>query len=434
MLNLRLSLILIAVVLALVVAMLWPAAPVQSNQNPAPGGAALVIVNGTLLDGSGAGPVTNGVVVVVDGRIVAAGPATAIDLPAQAQVIDAAGGTIMPGIINTHVHNTHPAGTRQRFLAAGVTATCDMATKLTDMAQFEQSEAGPGQAAARGFKSGPMITAPEGYPSSHGFAWDYQVADPAEARAAVEDLVGRGADMIKVALEPWQPQEPWPVLGLAEVRAVVETAHQYGLPVRAHVQQATVLDIALDAGVDVIEHTPLPFQEELKLQQLRPDEKLSLADYPELDRQLRRMAEQGTALVPTLNVGTCATHGMPGLETKQRQAMCQFQLEIVGRFQQLGGVVALGNDYGNPGVERGMPVREMELLLAAGLSPLEVIEAGTRHAAQVCGQGSELGTLQPGKLADIIIVDGNPLEDMTVLEQVKLVIKEGQVVYGASEL
>jgi imidazolonepropionase-like amidohydrolase len=114
--------------------------------------------------------------------------------------------------------------------------------------------------------------------------------------------------------------------------------------------------------------------------------------------------------------------------------MCEFQLEIVGRFHQLEGVVAVGNDYGNPGVERGMPLREMKLLLEAGLSPMEVLEAGTRRAAQVCGHGNELGTMEPGKLADIIIVDGNPLEDIEALDRVKWVIKDGQVVGTSNEL
>lgn len=87
----------------------------------------------------------------------------------------------------------------------------------------------------------------------------------------------------------------------------------------------------------------------------------------------------------------------------------------------------MGNDYGNPGVSSGMPLEEMELLQRAGLSPMEVIQAATRHAAYVCGQGDELGTLESGKLADLIVVEGNPLEDLRAMDSVLYVVKGGEV-------
>ena len=101
----------------------------------------------------------------------------------------------------------------------------------------------------------------------------------------------------------------------------------------------------------------------------------------------------------------------------------------VRQFHTLGGVIALANDY-NTGeaIKQGMPLREMRLLLAAGLTPMQVIEAGTRNAAQVCGHGQELGTLEPGKLADIIVVNGDPSADIEVMRQVSVVIKGGQIV------
>jgi imidazolonepropionase-like amidohydrolase len=450
MMNLKIKWVILAGLLALMLMIVWPALPAQSNDispineaagpdDPAQGNLSIVpaeilaITNGMLVDGTGADPIPDGVVVIQDQRILAAGPAGQVAVPAGAEIIDAAGGTIMPGIINAHAHNTQSPDTRYRFLTQGVMATCDLASSAADMAQFEQRYNVKNQAAARGFRTGPMITAPGGYPSSYGFRWDYQVATPTEAQAAVTDLISQGADMIKIALEPWQPQEPWPVLDVERVLAIVETAHRFGVPVRAHVQQAEMLDIALAAGVDAVEHVPLPFSEEIKLKEMARDETLSLADYPQLESQLGRMAGQGVTLVPALNVGTCATHHLPELETEAQRRLCNFQLEIVGRFHQMGGMVALGNDYGNLGVEAGMPLTEMKLLLEAGLSPLEVIRAGTQHAAQVCGHGGELGTLEPGKLADIIVVDGNPLVDLEALIQVNLVIQNGEFVYQVNQ-
>ena len=396
----------------------------QATQLPAD---VLVIINGSVIDGSGHGPIAVGLVAIQGDRILAVGPTADFVVPAEAQIIDAQGRTIMPGIINAHVHNTHSPGTRGRFLAAGVTSTCDMATSLNDMAHFAQTTSEQGQAVARGFKSGPMITAPGGYPD--GFRWDYQVSTPQEATAATNDLLDRGADMVKIALEPGLPHQSWPTLTAEQIEAVVETAHARGAPVRAHVQQASMLDAALQAGVDAIEHVPLPFPEEMKLAQMQPEERLSLSDYPALEQQLRAMVAQNIVLVPTLNVGTCATRGVSALETPQRRHMCDFQLEVVGYYHRIGGMVALGNDYGNIGIERGMPLREMELLLAAGLSPMEVIKAGTHNAAQVCGQTNDLGVLEAGKRADLLILDGNPLNNLYELARISRVIQDGEIAY-----
>ena len=97
----------------------------------------------------------------------------------------------------------------------------------------------------------------------------------------------------------------------------------------------------------------------------------------------------------------------------------------------MGGFVGLSTDWA---AGTGMPLGEMEMLLAAGLTPLEVIEAGTRHAARACGQGGELGTLEPGMLADVIVVDGDPLADLQALSQVVLVIKNGEVAFTSEGL
>ena len=111
--------------------------------------------------------------------------------------------------------------------------------------------------------------------------------------------------------------------------------------------------------------------------------------------------------------------------------------EAVRRFHALGGVVALGNDYGGiPDVQQGMPMTEMGLLLAAGLTPMEVIEAGTRHAAFVCGQGDMLGTLEPGKLADIVVLSENIMtvpEDEILQARVLYTIVGGKMVYNARQ-
>ena len=151
---LRLRRYCIALLLVLLVGIFWPAQLLHSNTssrhfasglshnmlNAGPGPTAtLALINGTVLDGTGAPPLANGVVVVEGKRIVAVGPATQVDIPANAQVVDVAGRTIMPGIINAHVHNTYAATIRQQYLASGVTTTCDLASSLADMPQFGET-------------------------------------------------------------------------------------------------------------------------------------------------------------------------------------------------------------------------------------------------------------------------------------------------------
>lgn len=404
-----------------------PTVPYTATAQPVPADA-LVITNGMVIDGTGADPIPDGIVVIQENRITAVGRAADFSISPQTNVIDTAGGTIMPGIINAHVHALAAPAGRSFFLRRGVTSVCDLGWSLGKIPIFEEDHS-PLGLAARGFSAGPCITAPGGYPGISSLS--YEVATPEEARAAVADLLDRGVDVIKIALEPGNPQDPWPMLELEEVQAIVEEAHARGVLVRAHVQGTDALGIALGASVDVVEHVPVPpgwrdpsFQPALA-RDLLENRSAILSEY---EIQLARMVDQGVAMVPTLAVMLGRWYERPDL-TEEEKVWADFVLEIVGRFHTLGGVVALGNDYPNPGVEAGMPMREMELLLAAGLSPMQVIEAGTRHAAQVCGHGDELGTLEPGKLADVIVVDGDPLTEIEAMNRVIAVIRDGQVAY-----
>jgi imidazolonepropionase-like amidohydrolase len=352
-----------------------------------------------------------------------------LDIPSEAEAIDTQGKTVLPGIINAHVHQTAYATYRQPFLAQGVTAVCDLGSPLEHIPLFEQDQAQSGPA-ARGFRAGPIITAPGGYPDAlYARSLNYTVTTPDEARAAAVNLLDRGVDVIKIALEPGDLQSPWPMLDLAQVRAVVEQAHGQGTLVRVHIRLET-LGIALGAGVDVIEHVPIPTLTQAQVEDfLKDSAPLTSTLSPEYEDLLARMVDHGTILVPTLDMAGKVLCGP--IYASEQHRCDDFPLRVVRRFHALGGIVALGNDYpGDGSLERGMPMGEIKALLAAGLSPMEVIEAGTRHAAHVCGHGDELGTLEPSKLADVIIVDGNPLTDIEALSRVVMVIKDGKIVYA----
>jgi imidazolonepropionase-like amidohydrolase len=394
---------------------------------------ALVITNGAVIDGTGAAPIQDGIVIVVKNKIAAVGRAADFSIPPGTKVIDAKGGAILPGIINAHVHETSSALVRQfYFLHRGVTSTCDMATPLTSMSQYKDDHWHG--LSARGFRSGPVVNVPRGYPGTEELL--YVVNSPEEARRAVSDIVNRGADYIKIALEPWNWKLPWataqrdpiPNLDLPEVKAIVEQAHAHGKLVRAHVGTVEILDLALDGGVDVIEHVPLPRLEDIDFQSASQGR-----DYATLsgayEAQLARMVKQHVVMVPTLDkiITWCESYGV----TAERKALCvKYALSPVRRFHQLGGTLALGDDSGYM-ARTWMPIREMQRLVAAGLTPMQVLQASTQHAAQVCGHGAELGTLEPGKWADLIVVDGDLLNGIEVLSRVSVVIIDGQVAIPA---
>ncbi len=405
-------------------------APDRAPQNiPAD---ALVIGNGMVIIADGSDPIPDGVVVIEQDRILAVGRANDFAIPRGVRVVNAHGGTIMPGIINSHVHGVaSPLIRRNDFLLQGVTSVCDLGSTLQEMQDFKQDFIST-DPAARGFRAGPIITVLGGYP---GVLWgsrlNYEVKNPDEARVAVVDLASRGADVIKIALEPGSAQNSWPTLDMAEVKAIVEEAHTHGLLVRAHLQKTALLDLVLDTGVDVIEHVPGPSISQREVQRLLEEGShftVTLA----YETELARIVSHNVVLVPTLDASTTWCESST-LTDQQRHVCYDFFIEPVRRFHNLGGVLALGTDYNNadPARQRGMPLREMKLLLTAGLTPLEVIEAGTRNAAYVCGHGDELGTLQPGKLADAIVVNGNPLDNIEAMKNIIVVISNGQIAYEA---
>jgi imidazolonepropionase-like amidohydrolase len=415
-----------------------PAAQRKTSLNVNP----LVITNGTIIDGTGSDPIQDGIVVIQDDRIKFVGPASDYAIPPEAEVIDAQGGTILPGFIDSHVHSTSDTAVRRDFLIDGVTAVCDLGSPLSEISQFEVDHRGQ-DAVSHGFQAGPILTAPGGMPDAvlHGNL-NYEVATPEEAREAVKDLLGQGADFVKVYIHQERGGTVYPMLGEEELGAIVQEAHARGVLVRAHVTYIDLLDMAIEAGVDVIEHVPINSsqsdpqsgdEEQRKIFFGSDDPLQMFFDFvePEYEAQLDRMAAEEIVMVPTLDrpFGDLFRMSNPTLEQK---VIMDIILGIVRRFHEFGGMVGLGTDFNvGIGIEAGMPMGEFEMLLAAGLAPLEVIEAGTRNAAIACGQDDELGTLEVGKLADVIVVDGDPLEDIQSMARVFLVIKQGEVAYAA---
>jgi imidazolonepropionase-like amidohydrolase len=374
-----------------------PAEPVAVSGN-------LVITNGTVIDGTGADPVADGVVVIAGDRITAVGTAADFVLPPDATRIDAQGGTILPGFINAHVHAGYSEANLEAWAQGGVTTVRDLGNGGDREALFAFRDSHRDQPQfARLVAVGPPVSVPGGYPMVPWGGQGLTVTSADEARGKVAQLLDDGADLIKIMIESGKTfGRDIPVLSLEEAAAIVEVAHERGVPVSAHAMDSTDLAHALDAGVDDIAH---------------------MIWDPLTDELISRMVEDEIYWVPTLelyhHVAKDAGNGWD-----------QLAIENLRRFVKAGGQVALGTDFDGYGAEfdLGMPMIEIESMAAAGMTPMQIIVAATANGAHVCNLEAEIGTLESGKAAYILIVDGDPLKDLQALSRTLLVLRDGAVI------
>jgi imidazolonepropionase-like amidohydrolase len=355
--------------------------------------ATLALVNGTLIDGTGADPVPDAVVLIAGDKILAAGSQEAIKIPEGVRTVDVGGATILPGFINAHVHLAFEKSNLQAWAMGGVTTVRDESAMPEKIAQFKafRAEIGADPHYARLVSAGTMIAVPGGY--GHLF-----VNSPQEAQQAVLDEIEAGVNAIKVAMEDgYVDTHGLPKLTPEELKAIVTTAHAHGLPVSGHITQGMYVQPLLEAGVDDIAHLPYDFIPIESLQQ---------------------MVNQDVYLTPTFTV--LRNYGAP----------VGSLVNNLHRFIGLGGKVALGNDYGGGlgNFELGIPMYEIQMMSQAGMSPMQIIIASTLNAAHVLRLDNELGTLAPGKIADILIIGGNPLEDLQALSNIRMVLHGGVVI------
>lgn len=406
--------------------------------------AGLLVSADRLVDGRGGAPVLDAGVLVADGVITWVGPmAAAPELPAECTRV-ALPGTLLPGFIDTHVHFALPGGgldpglllvepppvrvlkiaaAMGATLAAGVTTVRDLGFLGPSLAKMATMGATP---APRLLNAITMLSSTGGhgdFPFPPGLdparlleALDlrYAVADgPDGVMGATRQLIRDGADVIKVAATGGisTPADGPDDEGftLPELRAIVEAAAARGRTVAAHAIGTAGIATALDAGVHSIEH--------------------GFGLTPELAAQ---MAEQGTFLVPTLTV--MAKTGDPavmGQDVHEKAAIWHDRVQQAVSMATAAGVrMATGTDAGL-GIRHGENLAELTHLVAAGLSPMAAIMAGTSVAAELCGLGDETGTLEPGKRADLVVAAGNPLDDITTLtaaDTITLVVQNGTVV------
>ena len=283
--------------------------------------------------------------------------------------------TILPGFIDLHVH----AFSRP---VTGVTTVRDLGIPLRYLRP-------PGVILGlRALMAGPLITVPGGYPTpSFGASLAYPVASPAAARRAVDRLARRGAAVIKIALDPGIGVN-WPMLTVAETRAIVAEAHGRHLHVVAHAFEAGIA-IALAAHVDELAHTPCGAT----------------------PQQAAEIGRRHLPVVATLHVEEIVFHGCTG---------------VAQEIERAGGRLLYGTDLGNRGIPYGIDVEELRLLRTAGLTPTQVLAAATSAAGEDLGL-APLGTLTSGAPADVIAVRGDARRLALSLAHPLLAVSEGDI-------
>jgi len=375
----------------------------------------LALINGTLIDGTGAKAVTEGAIVIIGDRIIASGSRTQVQIPTNAQMIDVQGGTILPGFINAHVHGAYyyTETLLKAWARGGITTVRDLGdirpySPYSKQLFKTRDRLNAIPKCARLVTAGKFVNVEGGYPIAYWGGNAITVTSPKEACKAVNMLIDDGADVIKSAMESGRTfgQSGWPLLSPREASALVEAAHDRGKLVTMHVTNAIDLERALDAGVDEIAHMVVGNQ--------FLSEKL-----------IRRMVSEGTRWIPTLELWQRVSPKSSYLNYGKSA------INNLSRFVKAGGEVALGTDYaGAPNInfDLGMPINEIKYMREAGMTPMQIIVAATRNSARSCDRESDLGTLEPGKLADVLVVNGNPLDDINTLTNIRIVLREGKVV------
>jgi imidazolonepropionase-like amidohydrolase len=392
-----------------------------------------VITNGQLIDGTGKPPVRDGALVLRDGRIVYAGPVNgAPAVPPDATRIDARGGTIMPGLVEAHYHPTYfnVAALEDldiKYPVEYVTLLAAANAKLALECGYTAARSGGSlfnidvwlkKAIENDITIGPRLAASGREICGVGGLMDWNpdfrkigmeglvllINGPVEARTAVRKLVKDGVEWVKTyptgdAAAPDTNDHHTLCMTFEEMHAVVQTAHNHNMKVTGHCRATEGIKNALKAGYDTLEHGTFMDDEAMEL-----------------------LLKRNTPVVPALQFELASIEHGPEFGMSQavidgHKETLEGGAESARRILKAGGRLGMGGDYGFAWNPHGTYAKELSFFVHhVGLKPLEVIRCATLTGAEIMGREKEFGSLEIGKLADVLVVDADVLADIRVLE------------------
>jgi imidazolonepropionase-like amidohydrolase len=378
----------------------------------------------TIVDGTGRAPIPDGVIVVRDGRIDDVGPRAAVTIPAGVPTVAVDGKTILPGLWDMHTHVTQiewaPA-----YLAAGVTTVRDMGNEFEFVVPLRD-------AIASGRALGPRILAAGlidgGGPNAFGV---YYAATPEEAKQAVAKYHDAGFQQIKI----------YSLVTPPIVEAICAEAHRLGMTVTGHVPNGMTIEQAAAAGMDHVAHLPIRGEaasdDVQKTIAFLKDHKTVIDPTQSWNELLGHAAgtpisafQPGVLKIPAPLNRVFSNAGAAGIDAATARTRLERGLRIVKALHDAGVPIVAGTDEGIPGYSVH---REIELYVEAGLTPMEALQAATVVSARAMKMDAEVGTIERGKRADMVVLNANPLDAIRNIRSVRWTIREGRV-YDAPAL
>ena len=395
----------------------------------------IALKNATLIDGIGAQPILNANVIIEGSKIVAAGAGTAVPEGADA-VYDLKGKTVLPGLIDLHVHFGGTDGfdypgicgrhdtydflkNRMDCLKWGVTAIRSTGDFAPDIFDF-RDEVNRGQhISPRIVAAGRMIQARGGHPVYTVFGSNQAIIDNAcvvvddstDLAREVKALADAGAEWIKVFISEVNKMDypaPIPRIPPEKIRQIVELAHQSGKPCMVHVDSISHMREAAEFGADSIEHVFCVGATDIEID----------------DTLIEMLVKKNICVVPT--VYSIRAHEAPD---GPMPLVYEKLITQVNKLIKAGVYIGVGTDASIPFVPLGDSMHEeMSELVKCGMTPIDVIKAATQGNAKLLKKEKEIGAVKPGYLADLLVVDGNPAEDITLTKKISIVIANGRIV------
>jgi len=399
----------------------------------------------TLIDGTGHAPQPDMTVTVDGDRIVAVSPSAITPAP-KGKRIDARGKYLMPGLMDVHIHlhggvdqKTDTVESRTQtlagFLYSGVTTVYDAGNQTDIILPLRAAERAGKIASPRIFATGNLIT----YPGSHGTGMAVNIQDFEKDKDKLDKHIAeQQPDVVKLTLE----EEGWgarPMITLMPeplLRDIIRYYNLHGIRTTIHVSSELRAEEAIFAGTDSLAHPVIQGPVSDSFVKLMGAKKIPFASTLTIGENYSRLAEHPEFLDQPLYAATFSPADRQSLKTKTRaeyqarmwtawmKLMTPVAEENIRKVWAAGGVVAMGTDQSSGPASQ----RELELLVQAGLKPFDVLTIATHNGAVLLGKADSLGSVEPGKLADLLLLNADPIADIENVKKIAFVMKGGQIV------